>query len=414
MKVLIIHNSYQQPGGEDVVFEQERRMLESRGHQVVAYRRSNWEVHSQSLASRLTIAPNLIWSPEARWDVAKRVQEHKPDLVHIHNTFLMISPSIFSVLEELGLPVVQTLHNYRLFCPAATFFRDGHVCEECVQKSLWRSVLHGCYRDSRAATSVVALMLATHRRLKTWSRSNQTYIALTEFSRQKFIRAGLVKDRLFVKPNFVHPDPGVGPASREYALFVGRLSPEKRVSTVLAAWQRLRQRIPLLIVGGGPERAELEADAKRQDISGIYFEGPLPRTHTITAIQKARILLFSSEWYENFPVTIAEAFACGTPVIASRLGAMREIIDEGRTGLLFQPGNPDDLAEKVAWAWNRPDDLEEIGRGARLEYEAKYTEEKNYEQLMRIYETAMSWRAAETSPDPQGYAHQISSSRSQA
>jgi glycosyltransferase involved in cell wall biosynthesis len=395
MKLLIVHNSYRQPGGEDVVFEQEREMLQAQGHAVAVYRRSNWEVEAQSLLARVSMVPKVVWAPEARKEVARVLQQHRPDLVHIHNTFFMISPSIYQACEEAGVPVVQTLHNYRLLCPAATFFRDGRVCEECMQQSLWHSVLHGCYRDSRPATAVVALMLAVHRQFKTWTRNRLCFIALTEFSRAKFIQGGFPASRIFVKPNFVHPDPGLGSGGRDYALFVGRLSPEKRVSTVLSAWQRLPERIPLLVIGGGPERSHLEARAKRRDIEGVYFQGPLPRRHTIAAIQNARFLVFSSEWYENFPVTIAEAFACGTPVIASRMGAMCEIIEDGRTGLFFQPGDPEDLARKVAWAWSHPDRLEEIGREARREYETKYTAEVNYQQLMRIYRAALSSQTAE-------------------
>ena len=390
MRILIVHNSYQQPGGEDVVFEQERQMLESHGQEVIVYRRSNWELDTWSRARRVGLAENVIWSSEARREVSQLLQKHRPDLVHVHNTFVMISPSIFGACEELGVPVVQTLHNYRLFCPAATFFRHGHVCEECVDTGLWRSVLHGCYRGSRTATAVIALMLATHRRLKTWTGDRHYYIALTEFSKRKFVRAGLPAERIFVKPNFVHPDPGTSEGDREYALFVGRLSPEKRVSTLVSAWQRLPQRIPLLIVGGGPERARLEADTKRRDVTGIYFQGQLPRKHTIQAIKNARFLVFSSEWYENFPVTIAEACACGTPVITSRLGAMEEIIDDGRTGLFFTPGDADDLAAKVNWAWNHPSELREMAQEARREYQRRYTMEANYPQLMRIYGQALS------------------------
>jgi glycosyltransferase involved in cell wall biosynthesis len=395
MKLLIIHNSYRQPGGEDVVFEQERQMLQGEGHVVAVYRRSNWEPEAQSLLGQARLVPKVVWSSDARKEIAQLLHKHRPDLVHVHNTFFMISPSIYEACEEAGVPVVQTLHNYRLMCPAATFFRNGHVCEECMEHSLWNSVLHGCYRGSRPATAVVAIMLAIHRQLRTYARKNQSFIALTEFSRSKFIQGGLPGSRIFVKPNFVHPDPGLGSGNREYAVFVGRLSPEKRVSTLLQAWQRLPERIPLLIIGGGPERPHLESDAKRQDIEGIYFQGPLPRNHTIAAIQNARFLVFPSEWYENFPVTIVEAFASGTPVLASRLGAMREIIEDGRTGLFFEPGNPDDLARTVAWAWSHRYHLDQMGRQVRREYETKYTAAVNYRQLMSIYGSILSPQTAE-------------------
>ena len=286
--------------------------------------------------------------------------------------------------------MVQTLHNYRLFCPAATFFRDGHVCEECVQHTLWRSVRYACYRNSRPATATVALMLAVHRRRRTWTRQVDCYIALTEFSRRKFIEAGLPAEKVVVKPNFVHPDPRARNGRGEYALFVGRLSPEKGLHTLLDAWQRLRDRVPLRIVGDGPLRPELEADASRRGLSGVSFDGRLPHDQTLEAMKGARFLVFPSEWYEPFGLTIAEAFACGVPVVASRLGAIEEIVEDGRTGLHFTPGDPDVLAAKVEWAWTHPERMEEMGRAARAEYEAKYTAERNYQMLMDIYQRAIA------------------------
>jgi glycosyltransferase involved in cell wall biosynthesis len=284
---------------------------------------------------------------------------------------------------------VQTLHNYRLLCPGATFFRSGKVCEECVSHSLLRSVQHGCYHGSRVTTAILASMLAAHRVRGTYNREVACFIALTEFSRAKFAEGGLPAEKIFVKPNFVHPDPNARNGAGEYALFVGRLSPEKRVSTVLAAWKRLQIPIPIHVLGGGPDREPLEAQAAKDNLSNVVFRGQVPRDQTLAAINNARFLVFSSEWYENFPVTIAEAFACSTPVIASRMGAMQEIVTEGRTGILFNPGDADDLARKVEWAWTHPTEMQALGRGARQEYEARYTAEKNYPMLMDIYNRAL-------------------------
>lgn len=388
MKIAIVHNSYQQPGGEDFVFEQERRLLEEKGHQVVAYHRSNWDAESYSGLKRLALAQRTIWARDVRREFAQLLLREKPDLVHVHNTFVMISPSIYSACQEQNVPVVQTLHNYRLFCPAATFFRDGRVCEECVDHGLLRGIQHACYRDSFSATAVTALMVAVHRQAGTWINGIDSYISLTEFSRSKALRAGLPAEKVFVKPNFIHPDPGLRNGKGEYAVFVGRLSPEKRVSTMLNAWSLLARRgcdIPLWVVGGGPERHELEVEMRERNLTSVIFKGLLPRSDAITAIGGARFLVFSSEWYENFPLTIAESFACGVPVICSRLGAMREIVEDGRTGLHFTASAPDDLAAKVEWAWNHPEHTRAMGREARREFEAKYTADKNYEQLMNIY-----------------------------
>jgi len=389
VKVLLVHNAYQQPGGEDVVFEQEGQMLRNAGHQVVYYRRSNMEVQAYDGLHKIALAKGAIWASDTRRDFLKLLRDEKPDVVHVHNTFMMISPSIYSACREANVPVVQTLHNYRLLCPAATFFRKGKVCEECMGGSLWPSIKYGCYHDERSTTAVVALMLTAHRLRGTYDRDVTAFIALTEFSRSKFIEGGLPGEKIFVKPNFVNPDPCARTGAGDYALFVGRLSPEKRVSTVLAAWKRLPESIPIKVVGGGPDKLALEAQAAKDGLTNVQFVGQMPRAQTLAAINNARFLVFSSEWYENFPVTIAEAFACRTPVIASRMGAMQEIVSDHGTGLFFAPGDPEDLAQKVEWAWNHPDEMQAMGIAARQEYEAKYTAEKNYPMLMEIYQRAI-------------------------
>jgi glycosyltransferase involved in cell wall biosynthesis len=395
MKILLVHNTYQQPGGEDVVFSQERQLLERAGHQVLAYCRSNWEIAGYSALKLLALVGRMTWAKATRREIASLLRSQKPDLVHVHNTFLIISPSIYAACKEAHVPVVQTLHNYRLLCPAAIFFRHGHVCEECLEHSLWRGVLHGCYRHSRAETSAVALMLAVHRWLGTWSEMVDCFVALSGFSRKKFIEGGIPAEKIAVKPNFVYADPGCRARGGEYALFIGRLSPEKRLITLLAAWQRLRVRIPLRIIGGGPEHELLEPLTKQMRLSDVRFLGQLPRDEAIAALKGAWCLLFTSEWYETFGMTIIEAFACGVPVICSRLGAMEEIVADGRTGLHFTPGDADDLAAKVEWAWTHPHEMEEMGREARAEYEAKYTAERNYTLLMEVYQRALAARSTE-------------------
>jgi glycosyltransferase involved in cell wall biosynthesis len=389
VKILLVHNQYQRPGGEDVVVNQERRLLENRGHQVIMYERSNWEIDGYSPVKQLTLMPKTIWSTDSRRDFMRVLRREKPDLVHIHNTFVVISPSIFSACSEAGIPVVHTLHNYRLLCPAATFFRDGRICEECVNQSLLRSIQHACYRGSRPATATVALMIGVHRTLQTWDKDVSCLIALTEFARQKFVDHGFVPHKLFVKPNFVDPDPKPGTGSRDYVLFAGRLTPEKRINTVLLAFKLLADRIPLMVVGGGPEQVQLEKEAQDYGLSNVTFRGQLSREDTVDAMHHARFQIFSSEWYETFGLVIAESFACGNPVICSRLGAMKEIVDDGRTGLHFTPGDPGDLADKVTSLWNNRSLARELGEQARLEYEAKYTADKNYPMLMNIYERAM-------------------------
>jgi glycosyltransferase involved in cell wall biosynthesis len=410
MKILLVHNSYQQPGGEDVVFEQEAQLLRGAGHQVLVYRRSNWEAAGYEGLRQLQLAVRAVWAFDTRKEFASLLEKEKPELVHVHNTFFMVSPSIFSACREAGVPVVHTLHNYRLYCPGSTFFRDGHICEECVQHTLWRGIAHGCYRDSRPATAGVALMLTVHRHRQTWTRDVDCYIALSKFARTRFLNAGLPAEKLFVKPNFVHPDPCVHADSQgDYVLFVGRLAPE-RVRTLLTAWSHLgASGIPLVIIGGSPDLERLEKEALQRGLTQVSFRGHLPRHQTLAAMHGARFLVFSSEWYENFPMTIAESFACGVPVICSRIGAMEEIVEDGRTGIHFSPGDDKDLARKVEWAWNNAERTRLMGKEARREYETKYTAEKNYPLLMEIYRQAVERRYAlrEASPALTGH-HQKS------
>ena len=391
MKILLVHNTYQQPGGEDVVFTPGAGTAGTRrapSADLLAEQRGNQRLSACATAG---ISSRMVWA-DSRREIARLLEGQKPDLVHVHNTFLVVSPSIYAACQEAHVPVVQTLHNYRLLCPAAIYFRHGRVCEECLEHGLWRGVRHGCYRDSRAETAAVAVMLAVHRWLGTWSEMVNCFIALSGFSRRKFIEGGIPAEKIAVKPNFVYLDPGCRARSGEYALFIGRLSPEKGVVTLLAAWQRLQVRVPLRIVGGGPEREFLEAQVKQMDFTDVRFLGQLPREEVSAALKGSRFVLFPSEWYETFGMAIIEAFACGVPVICSRLGAMQEIVADGRTGLHFTPGDAGDLAVKVEWAWAHPEEMAAMGRAARAEYEAKYTAERNYEMLMEIYRKALGTR----------------------
>jgi len=252
-----------------------------------------------------------------------------------------------------------------------------------------RSVVHGCYR-SHGASAGVALMLALHRALDTWRASVARYIALTEFTRSTFVTAGFPAEKFVVKPNFADPDPGERHGAGEYALFVGRLVENKGLWALLNAWKQLPAQYPLQIVGKGPEGPALEARAREWGLSGVTFRGRLGRAAVIEAIKGARFLIVPSTWYEGFPMCIAESFACGTPVLCSAIGAMAEIVEDHLTGLHFHRGDPRDLARKVAWAWNHPAKLTEMGHAARRKYETHYTAEKNHSLLMEIYQQALA------------------------
>ncbi len=388
LKIVAVHNRYQQRGGEDEVFEAEAQLLSDHGCAVrmITEPASN----PQGLKQKFDVALNSIWSKRSHTQFGEILREEKPDVVHVHNFFPAISPSLYYACREAEVPVVQTIHNYRLICPAATFYRDGHVCEECLDRGPWQGVRYGCYRNSRLGTAALAAMIQTHRSRNTWTEMVDCYVTLTEFAREKMISGGLPAEKVVVKPNFMLKDPGRRTTRGEYALFVGRLADLKGIPTMLAAWQRLAEPVPLVIAGDGPFRLQMESEIARQGLTNILYRGRLSRQDTLDAMKNARFLVFPSEWYEGFPMTIVEAFACGLPVICSRLGSMQEIVTDGLTGVHFNSGDADDLAAKVQWAWNHAPETDAMGCAARREFETRYTAARNYEMLVDIYERVMN------------------------
>ena len=376
--MLSVHNFYQSPGGEDRVFAGETALLEQCGHTVLRYEDHNDRIHSGSIDS----ACDAVWSRSTFRRLEALVRSTAIDVAHFHNTFPLVSPSAYYAIRRAGIPVVQALHNFRLICPGATLSRNGSVCEECVERrSLLPGIAHGCYRDSRLATAALSTMLTVHRAAGTYQRQVDVYIAPSEFARERFIAAGLPKDRIVVKPYFVNPDPGVGDGRGDYALFVGRLTEEKGIRTLVKAWPLLSD-IPLRIVGDGPL-------AGTKWPVGVSWLGSQSPEQMFALIQDARVVIVPSVWYEIGPLTILEAFACGTPVISSNLGSMAEKVRHGYNGLLFKPGDSEDLARQVRWAFDHPEELRAMRANARREYEEKYTAERNYKMLMAIYEMAI-------------------------
>jgi glycosyltransferase involved in cell wall biosynthesis len=385
MRVLLLHNYYQQPGGEDQVFASEASLLEAHGHRVLRCVSHNDRVAEMG---RPALAKNTIWNAGVYRELRALIRRERPQVAHFHNTFPLLSPAAYYAAQAEGVPVIQTLHNYRLLCPNALFFREGRVCEDCLGRAVpWPGVAHACYRGSRSSSGVVAAMLSTHRVAGTWSRAVDMYIALTEFASQKFTQGGLPAHNIAVKPNFVYPDPGSGHGKGEYVLFVGRLSQEKGVEVLLAAWELLQGNVPLKVVGDGPSARQVAEAAKR--LRGVEWLGRQPKDSVRALMKDARALIFPSVWYEGFPMVIAEAYAVGLPVIASDLGSMSSLIDHGRTGLLFSPGDPESLTAQVEWALAHPAELKRMRKGARAEFEAKYTAERNDRIRMDIYQTTI-------------------------
>ena len=379
LRVLFAHNAYQHRGGEDSVVEAEIALLRSHGHAVETYFRSNDDVAAMS---SLALARHTLWSPRTPPDLADLIRRFRPDVIHAHNTFPLISPSLYWAAERAGVPVVQTLHNFRLMCLNALFLREGKVCEDCMGHLPWRGVARACYRGSHAASAALAGMLTLHRGLGTYRHKVARYIALNEFCRNKFIEGGLPAERVVVKPNFVDftaPEP----LPRAGLLFVGRLSVEKGVST-LAEAMKLLPNASLRVAGDGPEAGLLDG------VAGVSRLGSLSGEAVRQEMSRAVALVVPSIWYENFPRTMVEAFACGLPVIASRIGALADIVRDGETGLLFEPGDPRDLADKLRWALAHPEQMAAMGRNARTQYEAMFSAAANYRRLLEIYEGVLA------------------------
>jgi len=392
MKILLIHNHYQQAGGEDSVFQAEKELLEHAGHQVIVYERDNAEINSYAALQKLSLIKNTTWSGDSQREISQILKRERPQVAHFHNTFPLISPSGYFACREAGVPVIQTIHNYRLLCSNALLYRNEHICEACLGKTPpWPGLLYGCYQGSRGKTLILVSMLTIHRLIRTWEKMVDVFIALSVFSRVKLIEGGLPAEKIIIKPNFVFPDPGQADVGGSYGIVVGRLSQEKGIDALLKAWDRLTNR-RLKVVGDGPLMQTMQEYINSHDNDNVELCGWMPRDKTMASIKGSMFLIFPSQSYENFPLVIAEAYACGKPVIAPRLGAMQEIVWDGITGVQYTPGNIEDLAEKIEWAFTHPGAVEKMGQNAREEYEQNYSADTNYQKLIDIYDNAINRR----------------------
>lgn len=395
MKILLAHNHYGSaaPSGENQVFEAERALLQQRGHTVETFTRHSDDIRRQGAWGTLKGALATPWNHWTTVAIRRTVDAFQPDLVHVHNTFPLISPAIFHAIGHRAARVL-TLHNYRLFCPAAIPMRDGRVCTDCLERrSPWPALRHGCYRHSRLATLPLALNVGLHRVLGTWSHQVDAFIALTDFQRECVIDAGLPAERVHVKPNFYPGQPTMvpWPERRPSVVFAGRLTAEKGVLALIHAWRLWGASAPeLRIVGDGDLRGELERLAATAPQVPIRFLGQVTGEAAQAEIAQARLLVLPSECFEGFPMVVREAFAFGTPAAVSAIGPLPSIVRAGENGVLFAPADPSSLLESVRGVWESSGTLERLAQGARQSFETRYTEEANLERLMEIYRQAMA------------------------
>lgn len=386
MRVLTVHNYYQQPGGEEQIFATESALLESYGHEVTRYTLNNDEI---ATTNPLILAKKTLWNGQVYRDLRSLIRKTKPQVAHFHNTFPLISPSAYYAAKDEGVAVVQTLHNYRLLCPNALFFREGRVCEDCLGKVPISGIIHGCYRGSRSASAMTAATTTFHSLIGTWTKAVDVFIVYSQFAVDKFVQGGIPAEKIVFKTNFLHPAPQPEKGEGGYGLFVGRLSVEKGLGIMLDAWRQLGGRIPLKILGDGPMSGLVTEAAK--EMPEIEWLGRRPFEEVYDIVGKAAFLILPSEWYETFGRVAIEAFAKGTPVVASNIGAIAELIEHGYNGLLFRPSDSNDLADKINWLLDHPQELKQMRSAARSEFDRKYTANDNCKRLIEIYETAINY-----------------------
>ena len=387
MKILQIHNEYQTLGGEEAVLEAEKSVLEGNGHEVQQWIAKSSDIKELSTVQKLQASFDSIWSRNTYTRVKKFLQENRPDVAHVHNTVPLISPSVYAACQSENVPVVQTLHNFKFICPGSNLYRNNQLCEECIGKSFtYPALIHGCYRRDHLSTAFLVSNLTFNRMRGTYAKEIDTYIALTEFARKKFVEAGLPSEKLVVKPNFVTSQIARGTHEGNYALFAGRLVSQKGVETLLQAWSTLNGEIPLKIAGTGYLTEHVQSNLPRN----VEYLGQIPRSEVASLMQNATFLVFPSEWYEGFPMAIVEAFATGLPVIASNLGGMAEIVRPDYSGWHFTPGNAKELADVVQQAWRDLQEVKRRGELARAQYEELYAPDKNCQMLLDIYQNTVN------------------------
>ena len=383
MKILIVHNHYVHPGGEDEVVKAEKSMLEKFGHKVLLYEATNFQIKERRLLGKLSFAfKEVYWSRKSYNAIVRIIKKEKPDIAHFHNTFLSVTPSAYDACYDSGIPIVQTLHNYRFLCPIGVFYRKGQLCEDCLRVGIMSAVVNKYWKNSYVYSLILVRILKQFEKKKIFSEKIDKYIALSPFSRQKFVDNRFNPEEIFIKPNFIELDSGPAQMNGKYGLFIGALRDYKGIKTLLKAWKNSKIDFPLKILGAGPLQEELKIYVKGEKVE---FLGTKPLTETLSLIKASLFLVVPSECYETFSRVAMEAFACGVPVIATNHGALKDLVENRRTGLFFERADSNDLAEKIDLLVKNPSLAKELGENARKVYQERYAESENYDQLIEIY-----------------------------
>ncbi len=384
MKILLVHDFYQRFGGEDAVALAEKQLLEERAEEVVFYSRHNDEITSYNLGRKLAFPFHTVYSPRTTQEIKSLVANSRPDVAYIHNVFPLVSPSIYHALHSLRVPIVQVVHDFRFLCPNGWFYTQGKICERCKHGNYIHAVQYRCYRDSYILSAVYASSIGANR-LAGILEKIDAYVCLTEFSKQKLVEAGIPAEKIFIKPNFIDaagivPRPGGG----DFVLYLGRLSAEKGVWTLIRAFEHLKD-VKLKIAGTGPLEASLRNYIQEKGLSHIELVGFLEGKEKWRWLSESLLTIVPSQWYETFGMVVLEAYAAGKPVIGSDLGSLPYVIENGRSGLLFQPGDISDLVVKIRYLLDHPEEAERMGRYGRELVDTKYNPDKSHATLMSIF-----------------------------
>ena len=383
LRILIVHNKYQIPGGEDTVVQNEMTMLKKYGHEVFLYERNNSEMKNYGMKEKLVLPFNTIYSKQSKKEIKELIKKNNIDLVHVHNTLLLISPSVYDAAKECNVPVVQTIHNFRFLCPNGIFFRDGHVCEDCLTQGLQNAVKHSCYRGSKAQTIIVTETLKRMRRKHVFSDMN--CICLTEFNKEKLLSSGLFhEDRLFVKPNFISLQKTPLPYSqrKNQCVYAGRIEEMKGFPFLIEAWASIPDAPKLILCGDGPLFEQAKEYVASNNVSNIELRGRVRHEEVLELLKESKAMVFASKWYEGFPMSITESLSCGTPVLVPDFGNAGSLITDNVNGFHYALEDKDSLKTSLVKLLNKTDyDLSSMA--------SAYTEEENYKTLMNIYDTAI-------------------------
>jgi glycosyltransferase involved in cell wall biosynthesis len=396
--ILMLHNRYQYAGGEDVATETDVNLLRQFGHEVTL-----WELHNDRIKdfSPLDMADLFVkttWNHQIYEQTRSQLQAIRPDILHVQNFFPLFSPSVHAAAKSLGIPTIQHLHNFRLGCLNGYLLRNNLVCEVCVGKNPWRGVWHRCYRNSLLSSLAVWSMVTGNRWRRTWWRDVDAFITPSLFAAEKLAQIGIIRERIHIKASVIEdyrtshfplPDPPI-------FLYVGRLSPEKGIMTLLQAWQQLNQPTwQLQIIGDGDQKADLQNFVRggthtrlgNRNLTNVHFFGHLPMSEVTAAMQRATAIAVPSQWYETFGRVVVEAFACERGVLASNIGALSELVQEGHNGFLIPCDRIDSWVERLQWAGDHPHEMTQIGQKARQDYDLIHTPKANYDRLNKIYQS---------------------------